>query len=235
MTRYNLTPQQESLLSTLVHLTDEGKLKDTIVPIPVKNGKSGDLEYVLHLYGADSFHFKNIGDLDSFCEIGLMTFRWNRQGIGKIFSLTRAARTAVDNQFEQPFTPPGPKHRPQLIVQAMRGSFEAENDSRLTPDINTITADPILLHTTVEALVSSLLETIHDELTGPVLLTYARTLRTFKEAIYNGHLAPKELQTYAQQLAGTDDQYPLLLKAWPYLYPLLLIAQNRMGNKFSQL
>jgi hypothetical protein len=160
----------------------------------------------------------------------LMVFRWNRQGIGKIFSLTKSAATAVENQFEQPYTPPGSKYRPQLIVQAMKGNLEAESSTRFTPDVNAITADPILLHTTVEELASSLLETIHHELTGPVLLTYARTLRGFKEAIYNGRLAPKELQTYAQQLAGTNDQYPLLLKAWPYLYPLLLIAQNRTNS-----
>ncbi len=231
MTRYNLTPQQESLLSTLVQFTNEGKLKETIVPIPVKKGKSGGLEYVLHLHGADSFHFRQISDLDRFCELGLMTFRWNRQGIGKIFSLTRAAATAVDNHFEEPFTPPGPKHLPQLIVQAMSGNLDPESASYFKPDIHTISADPILLHTTVEELATSLLETIHRELTGPVLLTYARTVRAFKEAIYDGRLAPKELQTYAQQLAGMDDQYPLLLNAWPYLYPLLLIAEKRMSQK----
>ena len=63
MTRYNLTDQQKLLLSSLVHLTNEGKLKDPVVPIPVRNGKSGSLEYVLHLRGADSFYFKNISDL----------------------------------------------------------------------------------------------------------------------------------------------------------------------------
>jgi hypothetical protein len=164
MTRYNMTPDQESLLAALVNLTNEGKLKDTIVPIPVRNGKSGSLEYVLHLYGAESFHFKNIGDFDLFCEMGLMAFRWNRQGIGKIFTLTRAAAKAVENQFEKPFTPPGPKYLPQLMVRAMNGYLDREGLSGLSPDINAIAADPILLHTTVEELVSSLLQTIHGQL-----------------------------------------------------------------------
>jgi hypothetical protein len=228
MTRYNLTDQQKLLLSSLVHLTNEGKLKDPVVPIPVRNGKSGSLEYVLHLRGADSFYFKNISDLDTFCDLGLMVFRWNRQGIGKLYSLTRSASAAVDNEFERPFTPPGPKYRPELIVQAMNGYLDAEQAGQITPDIDQIAADPILLHTTVEALIDSLLEVIHQELQGPSLADYTRTLNSFKDALYSGRLTPKELQSYARQLTCPTEDAPLLLNTWPYLYPLLLIAEKRI-------
>jgi hypothetical protein len=227
VTRYNLTEQQELLLSTLVHLINEGKLKDPIVPIPVRNGKSGGLEYVLHLRGADSFYFKNISDLDIFCDLGLMAFRWNRQGIGKLYSLTKLGQAAAENQFEQPYSPPGPKYRPDLIVRAMNGYLDGASAYHATPDVGQITADPILLHTTVEALVYSLLEVIHLELKGQPLSDYSRTLQLFKEAIYNGRLSPKEIQTYAKQLSGLDEDTPSPLKIWPYLYPLLLIASSR--------
>jgi hypothetical protein len=229
MTRYQLTPQQEHLLSTLVQLTNEGKLKDPIVPIPIRNGKNGSLEYVLHLRGADSYHFKNIGDMDIFCDLGLMAFRWNRQGIGKLYSLTKAATAAVENQFERPYSPPGPKYRPDLIIQAMTGYLDPEEPGHVTPDVNQITADPILLHTTVEALIYSLLEVIYEELKGPPLIAYTNTLNSFKDAVYNGRLSPKERQTYARQLAGLneDKDTPLTLRVWPYLYPLLLIAEKR--------
>jgi hypothetical protein len=227
MTRYSLTADQQQLLSTLVRLTNEGKLRDPIVPIPVGHGKSGVLEYVLHLRGENSFSFKNVSDMDRFCELGLMTFRWNRQGIGKLFTLTGKAITAVENQFEQPFTPPGPRHRPDLIVQAMNGHLTAEQVRQITPNIDQIVADPILLHTTVEALAYSLLEIIHQELKGPPLHAYTRTLNDFKDALYNGRLAPKERQTYARQLILLDEESPFNINLWPYLYPLFLIAERR--------
>lgn len=227
MTRYSLTAEQQLLLSTLVRLTDEGKLRDPIVPIPVGRGESGALEYVLHLRGENSYYFKNISDLDRFCELGLMTFRWNRQGIGKLFTLTGKAISAVESQFELPFTPPGPRHRPDLIVQAMNGHLTAEQVNQLTPDIDQIAADPILLHTTVESLIYSLLEVVHQELKGPPLHEYTRMLNSFKDALYNGRLAPKERQTYARQLMILDEDAPLKLKLWPYLYTLFLIAEKR--------
>lgn len=224
MTKYNLTADQQNLLTTLVRLTNEGKLKDPIVPIPVRKGKSGSLEYVLHLRGEDSFHFQNIGDLDVFCNLGFMTFRWNRQGIGKLFSLTRAAATVVENEFEQPFSPPGPKFRPDLIVKAMSGNLDPIQPGFLSPDIGQITADPLLLHTTVEALIYSLIEEVRPFLRAPQLVAYSKAVNDFREAIYNGRIAPKELQTYAHHLAGLDQEFPLLLNVWPYLYPLLLIG-----------
>lgn len=227
MTRYNLTPEQELLLSKLVRLTNEGKLRDPIVPIPVGRSKSGNLEYVLHLRGEDSFYFKNVSDLDRFCELGLMTFRWNRQGIGKLFSLTHQAMKAAESEFEMPFTPPGPRHRPDLIIQAMNGRITAEQVSQITPNIDQITADPILLHTTVEALTYSLLEALHQDLIGLSLHDYTRTLNSFKDALYNGRLSPKERQTYARQLLSLDEDTPFNLNIWPYLYILFLIAERR--------
>jgi hypothetical protein len=227
MTRYNLTDQQELLLSTLVRLTNEGQLKDPIVPIPVRNGKSGSLEYVLHLRGADSFYFKNISDLDTFCDLGLMVFRWNRQGIGKLYSLTGLASDAVEDQFERPFTSPGPKYRPDLIVRAMTGDLDGESKGFMTPDVDQIAADPILLHSTVEALIFSLLEIVHEELDGFFLVEYTRTLNSFKDAIYNGRLSPIELQSYAGRLTLLDNVKPLKLNLWSYLYPLFLMAERR--------
>lgn len=227
MTKYNLTAAQQQFLSTLVRLTNEGKLKDPIVPIPVQNGKSGTLEYVLHLRGEDSFYFKNIGDLDIFCNMGFMTFRWNRQGIGKLFTLTQSAVSAVENEFELPFSPPGPRFRPDLIIQAMTGSFDPTQPSHLSPELGQITADPILLHSTVEALLYSIIEEVRPTLKGHQLLDYSKTLNDFREAVFHGRIAPKDLQIYARRLAGLDQEFPLLLNAWPYLYPLLLIAEKR--------
>lgn len=229
MTRYNLTAEQEALLSTLVRLTKEGKLSDPIVPIPVKDSQSGRLEFVLHLKGENSFYFKSISDLDVFCDFGLMTFRWNRQGIGKLYSLTGAGTAAVEDDFEKPFTPPGPKYRPDLIVRAMTGHLDANRTDRATPTVNQIAADPILLHTIVETLVNSLLEAVHQELRGPELIAYSKMVDGFKDAIYSGRLTRKELQAYARQLTGLDPDAHFLLKAWPYLYPLFLIAEKRLS------
>ncbi len=55
-------------------------------------------------------------------------------------------------------------------------------------------------------------------------MDYSKTLNDFREAIYNGRIPPKELQTYAHHLAGLNQEFPLMLNVWPYLYPLLLIA-----------
>jgi hypothetical protein len=227
MTRYNLTDQQEELLSTLVRLTFEGKLKDPIVPIPIKNGKSNRLEYVLHLRETDSFRFTNISDLDALCDADLLSFRWNRSGIGKLYSLTKAAAEAVKSSFEQPFSPPGPRYRPNLIVKAMNGYLDATQSGPYLPDIDQIAADPLLLHTTVEELITSLLGVTRSELRGPALLEYNRTARELKEALFHGRLSSKEVQEYARKLAGLEEETSLMLKAWPYIYPLLLLAEKR--------
>jgi hypothetical protein len=109
----------------------------------------------------------------------------------------------------------------------MNGTFDSESGSLHFPDINTITADPILLHTTVGELADRLLATVQGKLSGSAMVPYSRTLNAFKEAIFNGRLTTKEIQVYARELTLLEEETPFLLAVWPYLYPLLLIAEKR--------
>jgi hypothetical protein len=109
----------------------------------------------------------------------------------------------------------------------MNGYLDPAQSGTHFPDIDQIAADPLLLHTTVEELIANLLEVTRSELRGPALLEYNRTARELKEALYHGRLSPKEVQEYARKLAGLEEESTLMLKAWPYLYPLLLLAEKR--------
>ncbi len=103
--------RQRELLWNLVQYTFEGKLKETIAPVPLDSG-----DYAIYLRREKSFKIKWISDLDALCDQGFMTFRWNRMSNGKLYCLTDAgiqAALAISNKNAS-------RKKPQLVVEEDR-------------------------------------------------------------------------------------------------------------------
>jgi hypothetical protein len=115
---YRLNPAQRSLLKSLVSFIRDGKLKEPIGAFPVGNPPTA---YAIHLRGENSFVFEDYGDLDALCQAGMLSFRWNRTGMGKLYFLTEAGQTAVSQNFKASATILGFDVYLPDVIQAMSG------------------------------------------------------------------------------------------------------------------
>ena len=104
MSFFIVTTQQKTLLRSVVGFIEAGKLKEPIVPFPVSHPAT---QFAIYLRGEDTFKFKQISDLDHLCDAGLLRYRWNRQGNGKLYYVTKAGAMAVANDFQAPPAPFG--------------------------------------------------------------------------------------------------------------------------------
>lgn len=82
-----LTPSQIDLIRNLVRCELNGILIHPIRPIPI----SAD-EYVIYLKGKHNFRFRNFGDIDALCAIGLLSYRFSRFGAGKEYQITKLGK-----------------------------------------------------------------------------------------------------------------------------------------------
>ncbi len=226
MALFLLTTEQKTLLRTLVGFIEAGKLKEPIVPFPVGQPTT---QFAIYLKGEDSFKFKRISDLDSLCDAGLLRYRWNRQGTGKLYYVTEAGATAVANDFQAPAKPFGENLSLALLVATLSGGHITLDGIKDSKTVGEIADDPVLRHTAVSHLITSLQKTAEQHLSWEAFRNYYTTAEQLQTEL----LVPKpkiiELQTLFSQLIIP----PTTLAAWPqlwaHLYPLLLIAHLRAG------
>jgi len=214
------------LLQTLVGFIEAGKLKEPIVPFPV--GKP-TTQFAIYLKGENSFKFKRISDLDSLCDAGLLRYRWNRQGTGKLYYVTEAGATAVANNFKAPAELFAENVSLALLVAMLSGGHISLDSIKDSKTVQEIAADPVLRHTAVTHLITSLQKTAEQ------LLPWSdfRSYYTITEQLQTALLIPKPKIIELQTLFGQLTTPPTTLAAWPqlwaHLYPLLLIAHSRAG------
>ena len=220
-----LTTEQKTLLQTLVSFIEAGKLKEPIVPFPVGQPTT---QFAIYLQGEDSFKFKRISDLDSLCDAGLLHYRWNRYGNGKLYYVTEAGATAVANNFKAPAESFGENLSLALLVATLSGGHIALDGIKESQTVREIVDDPILRHTAVTYLITSLQKTAEQLLPWPEFRSYY----TITEQLQTALLVPKpkiiELQTVFSQLTTPQTNLTAWPQLWAHLYPLLLIARSQI-------
>jgi hypothetical protein len=98
-------------------------------------------------------------------------------------------------------------------------------------EISQIVNDPALLHSQVEALTKNLLEEVKAFLSGDDLIQYSQAVRSLKEELLAERPDPSVLKRLTGTLsffADVEGTIALTVRALPYLYPLLLIAAERL-------
>ena len=229
-TAVHLNARQKNLLTKLVGFILEGKLKEPIVPFPLRHPST---HYTLHLRGEKSFKFKRISDMDTLCDADYLSFRWNRIGTTKLYTVTKAGFYAVKNNFQAGPALYGTNSNLQEIMTAMSGGAVQipELDSSL--DVTQIALHPILRHDHVNLLIRVLLAEAEAALPWKIFVVYNREAEAFQEELLKATPNVTSLKQLAAKLTLTEQlagPFSFTLIAWTLVYPLLLIGSIRHGN-----
>ena len=226
MNGYNLTDGQKELLRKLVRCVREGKLEEPILPIGTQTG------YFIQVCGEENIGFKWTGDLDALCDANLMSFRWNRKGTNRLYSIKQSGYDAVDNDFEVSPSHAGAQFNIGAIINTMSGGSIQAVGFADNAEISQVINDPALLHSQVETLTERLLDEVKSVLAGNDLIEYAQAVRSLKEQLLTegpDSSLLKRLTRTLGLLGDIEGTIGLMVRIWPYLYPLLLIAAERLG------
>jgi hypothetical protein len=231
MNKYRLTDTQKQLLRQLVELKREGKLQEPIGTATDMSGtglfwNGGVLEP-----GGDV-----IGDLLALRNAGLMHCRRNTFASNWLCSITQAGYDAVDNDFRIPSSQTTPSMSigtaGAVIMGMSGGSIQAVGEAQ-GAEISQIVNDPGLLQSQVELLTEKLLDTVKPELGDSQQIQYAENVQELKEQLLAEEPSASVLKQLVGRLAFLADiegAIALVARAWPYIYPLLVIAAEKLGQ-----
>ena len=224
---YRLNPSQRFLLQSLVHFIREGKLKEPIGAFPKGNPPTA---YAIHLRGEDSFVFENYGDLDALCQAGLLSFRWNRTGMSKLYFMTEAGETAVRRNFQTMTTPIGFDVYLPDVIQAMSGGHLTVKG---LPEISLseIVENVKLRRVVVEVLVKRLVTAVYTLLNKEDFTTYKALAEQFASCLLHMPVTESDLKRMYHTLSFWDGlviETKYLTQAQPLLYVLWLITAVRI-------
>jgi len=223
MATYNLTEKQKHLLRTIVASLDDGKLEEPIIPACSFDGCS--------IIGIDEGFGSNLrGDLNALCDLDLMGFSYNSRG-NRIYTVKQAGHDAVANDFMLPEAPTTAQVNIGAIVHQMSGgSFQAIGFAGHA-EVQQIANDPQLLKEQVDALTSQLLDSVKADLSADSLIAYKKIIEDLKEEIASDSPSPPRMRRLFKFLAFMGDlegTISLIVRVWPSIYPLLVIAAERM-------
>lgn len=224
-----LNNRQKELLRRLVTYALAGKIKESIVPIPFGE----PTRFAILVQGEESFVFRRISDLDALCDAGYMRYRWNRQGLGKIYTLAESGFSAVADDFQ---APPGSGLDVNVaeLIHTMSGGTLTVGGLDEDVSISQLINDPVLRHTAVEALVNQLLLMARLELSWPDFTVYEKATRRLKDELFYPRPDATRLQEVVRVLSGLGEiklSITFTRQAWTVLYPLLLIGATRVENE----
>lgn len=226
MSFFLLTSEQKTLLTTLVGFIEEGKLKEPLSPFPAGNPTT---EYVLYLKGEKSFKFKRISDLDSLCDFGLLRYRWNRLGNGRLYYITEAGATAVANNFKAPLATLGQELSLVRLTATLSSGHIMLEGIKDSKTIAEVVGDPILRHTAVTQLITSLQKTAKTLFTWEHYRAYYELCQQLQEELLTDQAKSKKLHAIFSQLAVPQADLLTWPQLWAHLYPLLIIAHLQTG------
>ena len=223
MAKYNLTTRQKQILKILVESVKSGKVEE---PLYLSSSLQ-DCEII----GIDEkFGHHILGDLDVLCEADLLTFRSNSQG-DKNYTIKQSGYDAVENDFVAPETPPSAQINIGAIIHEMNnGNVQAVGFSSHS-ELQQIVNDPALLKEKVDVLANQLIDAIKAELPAEQLIAYMKNVEELKEQLDAKESSPSILQKIFQALSflgDIDGTISLMTRAWPYVYPLLVIASEKI-------
>ena len=224
---YRLNSGQRFLLQSLVHFVHEGKLKEPIGTFPLGNPPTA---YAIHLRGEDSFIFENVGDLDALCQAGMMGFRWNRTGMGKLYHLTEAGETAVLQNFQTPKTLIGFDVYLPDVIHAMSGGQLLVKG--LPPvALAEVVVDMKLRRVVVEVLVERLVTAVYTLLPKEDFTSYKTLAEQFGRYLLHESATENDLKRMYHRLSFWEElviETKYMTQAQPLLYALWLVAAVRI-------
>ena len=234
MNMHRLKTRQRILWQKLMQFTREGKLKDPIVPVPFGH----PTQFALYLSGEDSFKFKYISDLDALCDAGFMTFRWNRQGTGKLYSLVKAPETAASHNALSPQKPLGLDLSPGELIIAMSGGRLPAEEHDHQSDVNDIAQRPLLRHTYVEDLSQKMLQAVRYEIPADSFLRFEEAVLALKTELLRSRpdalVIKQRISTVQTFFDDRPDGLVLAPLIWSHLYPLQLIGLARICQQTAK-
>lgn len=222
-----LKTHQKELLKTLVGYIQDGKLDEPIAPWPSVNPTTF---FSIYLKGEDSFRIKRIFDLDVLADAGLLDFRWNRYGTGKLFTVNEAGYEAVANNFEQTIALDMRDFNIYDIIRAMSGGMVGVETLDDHIELSHVVNDPFLRPKVVETLTASLLASVKPDLSRSDYVKYDTVVRKLRDENLFSRPSIQRLTELTRTLSFMGDisaSLETMLKAWAYLYPLLLIGLTR--------
>jgi hypothetical protein len=231
MVSYNLTEDHKRILRQLVHGSEEDKLPRAFLVADI----GGDW-MVIDWKGDDRPELEFM-DLQVLAEEDFLSLRvtanTKRGNISTVqCTLREKAFEAVRTDFIPPEPPVSTQFNIGAIINAMSGgnvqAVGIAEDTELSQVIN----DPALLRSQVEALTERLLDEVKSALAGNDLIEYAQAVRSLKEQLLTEEPDPSLLKRLTRTLGLLGDiegTIGLMVRVWPYIYPLLLIAAERLG------
>lgn len=226
MNGFNLTNGQKDLLRKIVAALRDGKLAEPILAISIRD------KTIIQLQGGDNrIEFGWISNLDALCDADLMSFQWNRKGKNKLYSVKQAGYDAVDNNFMVIPTHEGNQYNIGAIIATMSGGNLQASAGVKDTTISQVVNDPAMLQSHVSALTQELVDAVKSELADDDMKKYELALHSFKEQLVADKPDPSLLRGLTKTLAFLGDiegTIGLMVRAWTLLYPLLLIATERI-------
>jgi len=227
MTSYDLTNKQKQLLILLIKSLKAKKITEPI--IPEINAESCSIE------GIDEKFDRNfIWDMEVLCDAKFMECTYSRyssQG-NRIYTITQTGYKAVANNFAIPEEP----EIAQDDRKMLHGEINIEKIQAMWFDniaeIHQIVDDSHLLKRIISSITNQLLNVIEPEISAFKLATYKRAIQDLEEEITAGEPSPTKLQRLFNTLAFMEDigsSISLATKAWPYIYPMLIIANQKIS------
>jgi len=99
-------------------------------------------------------------------------------------------------------------------------------------EISQIVNDPEMLRSQVEDLTNQLIEAVKSELVASELMVYMKAVNDLRDQLLSGEPDP----SLAKRLLGTlaflgdvEGTIGLMVRVWPYVSPLLMIAATAVG------
>jgi hypothetical protein len=220
----NITEKQKQLLKIIVENLNTGKLKQSIIPSCTHEGCS--------IIGIDKDFDRNLlGDLESLCDADLMGSIPSRSG-NSIYIVKQAGFDTVKNDFTFPENFANPQVNIGAIIQQMNGGNLQASGFVNNSELKQIVNDPDLLSNKMTELTNQLLEAIKAELSTDKLVSYAKDIEELKKEVSSKEPNQSVIKRLLSSLAFMGDiegAISLTARAWPYLYPLLMIAVERMN------
>jgi hypothetical protein len=223
MATYSLTDKQKHLLRTIVTNLENGKLEEPIIPACSHSG--------CFLIGIDEDFGSNLlGDLDALCDFGLMGSRYNNRG-NPIYTMKQAGYDAIATDFVLPEPSATAQVSIGAIVHEMSGGNLQAIGFADHAEVQQIANDPQLLKEQVDTLTNQLLDSVKSDLSADSLIAYTKIIEDLKEQIASDSPSSSTMQRLFRSLAFMGDlegTISLVARVWPFIYPLLVIAAERM-------
>jgi hypothetical protein len=218
-----LSDSQKDLLQKLMMLKEKG---DVNYPFYLANGING-LPVVL---GSENVEFE-MGDIYGLVEADLLRVHYSQKG-QKSYSISNLGTYAVKNDFKIP----QPTATNQYIGTWIQGDVSSSNILSVglaNAQISQVINDPTLLKGEVETVIEKLLEEVKSELKGDDLIEYIKAADELKQYLLTdispSPSALKKAISTLSFLGSIDGTTNLMVKAWPYIYPLIALA-TAIGN-----